>query len=73
MEIPFGARIFPLCDAFDAMTQNRPYRSAMPLDPAFERVREGSGTQFWSDAVDAFLSIPYDDIEAIARLKKRGP
>jgi len=59
-EIPLGALIFPLCDAFDAMTSERPYRPAMPYEAALAEVRAGAGTQFWSVAVDAFLSIPRD-------------
>ncbi len=73
LEIPLGARIFPLCDAFDAMTQNRPYRTGMPLDAALEQVRAGSGTQFWSEAVEAFLSIPAEVLEPILVEESRGP
>jgi ribonuclease P protein subunit RPR2 len=73
LEIPLGALIFPLCDAFDAMTSNRPYRTAMPLDAALEQLRNGSGTQFWSEAVDAFLSIPQDEIEPIMTQRRCGP
>ena len=58
MEIPLGARIFPLCDAFDAMTSDRPYRRALTLHKALDEVCNGDGTQFWSEAVDAFMSIP---------------
>ena len=65
MEIPLGARIFPLCDAFDAMTNDRPYRKAMPVQDALEQVRGGSGTQFWDQAVEAFLSIPVPELEAV--------
>lgn len=65
IEIPLGARLFPLCDAFDAMTSDRPYRSAMPAAAALEQVRAGAGTQFWSEAVDAFLGIPVDELEAV--------
>ncbi|MGH9106171.1 MAG: HD-GYP domain-containing protein [Acidimicrobiales bacterium] len=64
-EIPLGARIFPLCDAFDAMTTNRPYRTAMPTEAALERIRAGSGAQFWSEAVEAFLSIPEEVLQPI--------
>ena len=72
MEIPLGARIFPLCDAFDAMTTDRPYRNAMPLDAAMDQVRNGSGTQFWSEAVDAFMSIHHDAIDEIMEEKRRA-
>lgn len=62
-EIHIGARIFSVADAFDAMTSNRPYRSAMTIEEAFERLREASGAQFWSEAVDALLSVPIPHIE----------
>ncbi|HTV10373.1 MAG TPA: HD domain-containing phosphohydrolase [Acidimicrobiales bacterium] len=66
MEIPLGARLFPLCDAFDAMTSDRPYRPAMSFGEALARIRDGSGTQFWAEAVSAFMTIPAHELEAIA-------
>jgi HD-GYP domain-containing protein (c-di-GMP phosphodiesterase class II) len=71
-DIPLGARIFPICDAFDAMTTNRPYRTAMPLGTAQEDVREGSGTQFWPEAVEAFLTIPDDVLKDVMNVKRRS-
>ena len=64
-EIPLGARIFPLADAFDAMTTARPFRPAMSVDDALVELRRMSGSQFWPDAVDAFLSIPRERLESI--------
>jgi putative two-component system response regulator len=52
-EIPRGARIFSVCDALDAMTSNRPYRRAMPVADALERVRAESGRQFDPEVVEA--------------------
>jgi putative nucleotidyltransferase with HDIG domain len=46
LDIPVGARIIALADAFDAMTQPRKYRDAMPVDRALQELREGSGSQF---------------------------
>lgn len=46
LDIPLEARIIAVADAFDAMTQPRKYRDAMPLDEALQALREGSGTQF---------------------------
>jgi HD-GYP domain-containing protein (c-di-GMP phosphodiesterase class II) len=65
-EIPLPARVFPVADAFDAMTSNRPYRPAMSPDQALDELVEGSGGQFWPDAVEAFLSIPAEDLERAA-------
>jgi putative nucleotidyltransferase with HDIG domain len=41
--IPLEARIFALCDVFDALTSHRPYKSAMPVQQALEVVRDGVG------------------------------
>jgi putative nucleotidyltransferase with HDIG domain len=45
-EIPLGARVIAMADAFDAMTQPRKYRDAMPVDHALAELREGAGSQF---------------------------
>jgi HD-GYP domain-containing protein (c-di-GMP phosphodiesterase class II) len=45
-EIPIEARIVACCDAFDAMTTDRAYRGALPVDVALTEVRRGAGTQF---------------------------
>ena len=44
--IPLGARIVAVVDAFDAMTSDRPYRSAMPLEEAVSILKDGSGKQW---------------------------
>lgn len=44
--IPLGARIIAMADAFDAMTQPRKYRDAMPVDQALAELDDGVGTQF---------------------------
>jgi diguanylate cyclase (GGDEF)-like protein len=45
-EIPLEARIIFACDAFHAMTSDRPYRRALPTDEALRRLAEAAGTQF---------------------------
>ncbi len=45
-EIPLGARIIGVVDAYDAMTSDRPYRVRLPQAVAIERLRGGAGTQF---------------------------
>ena len=45
-KIPVGARIVAVCDAFDAMTSDRPYRPRMPLPSACEELERNAGTQF---------------------------
>ena len=45
-QIPLGARIIAVCDAFDAMTTDRVYRRAMPREAAIAELEASSGTQF---------------------------
>lgn len=50
--IPIEARIISVCDAWDAMTSDRPYRDGMPPDKALGVLREFAGTQWCAAAVD---------------------
>jgi diguanylate cyclase (GGDEF)-like protein len=59
-EIPLEARVILVCDAFHAMTTDRPYRKRLSAEEACRRLREGAGTQFDPAVVDVFLSIPLD-------------
>ena len=54
-EIPLAARIISVCDSFDAMTSNRPYRTAMSLEGALSEIHKCSGTQFDPRVVAAFV------------------
>jgi diguanylate cyclase (GGDEF)-like protein/putative nucleotidyltransferase with HDIG domain len=54
-EVPLGARIFSVVDAFDAMTSRRPYRDAMPRDVALMEIARNAGTQFDPQVVELFL------------------
>ena len=54
-QIPQGARIVAVVDAFDAMTSNRPYRAPLPLQSALAELKRGAGTQFDPTVVRAFL------------------
>jgi putative two-component system response regulator len=54
-DIPLGARIIAVADAFDAIISDRPYRSAMPIVEAIEEIKSGAGTQFDPAVVNAFL------------------
>ncbi len=55
-QIPLGAHIIQLADAFDAMTSKRAYREAMPSDKAIDVLKSCSGTQFHPEVVDAAVS-----------------
>jgi diguanylate cyclase (GGDEF)-like protein len=63
-EIPIESRIIFVCDAFHAMTTDRPYRKRLSVDEACRRLREGAGTQFDPEVVDVFLSLSWDDVAA---------
>jgi len=56
-EIPLGARIVIVCDAFDAMTSDRPYQRALPEVAALEELRRCAGTQFDPAVVEAFCRV----------------
>jgi ribonuclease P protein subunit RPR2 len=60
-QIPLAARIFSIADSFDAMTSDRPYRSALPMEFAIAEIRAGAGTQFDPMAVAAFLEVVDED------------
>ena len=55
--IPVGARIVMVCAAYDAMTEDRPYRRGLPPHAACAELRRHAGTQFFSDVVDAFVTL----------------
>jgi putative two-component system response regulator len=54
-DIPLGARIIAVADAFDAMISDRPYRSAMSVPEAIEEIKRCADTQFDPNIVTAFL------------------
>jgi HD-GYP domain-containing protein (c-di-GMP phosphodiesterase class II) len=56
-DIPLGARIVAVCDAFHAMTSDRPYRRAIPMQNALLELRRCSGLQFDPDVVTAFCAV----------------
>jgi two-component system cell cycle response regulator len=56
-EIPLGARIVAVCDAFDAMTTDRPYREAVSETDAIAELRRCAGTQFDPMVVEAFCRV----------------
>ncbi len=54
-QIPIGARIMAVADAFEAMVYGRPYRERMDLPSAIKEIKKKSNTQFDPRVVDAFL------------------
>jgi len=68
--IPLAARIVLVCDAFEALTHERPYRGAIPVDQALEELRANAGTQFDPRVVEVFLALgglaPSEDAPPVA-------
>jgi HD-GYP domain-containing protein (c-di-GMP phosphodiesterase class II) len=56
-EIPLAARIVFVCDAYNAMTTNRPYRAALPHEQAIAELVENAGTQFDPEVVAAMVKV----------------
>jgi diguanylate cyclase (GGDEF)-like protein len=56
-EIPIESRIILVCDAYHAMTTDRPYRKRLPEEEALRRLREAAGTQFDPDVVDVCVRV----------------
>jgi len=66
-EIPLGARIFSVVDAFDAMTFDRPYSKPVPFEAAYTEIKRCTGAHFDPAEVEAFLRVPESLLEEIRR------
>ena len=64
-DIPLFGRILCVADCFDAMTSNRTYRRALPIEVAMMEIRRCSGTQFDPTLADAFLTIGVDTLRSL--------
>ena len=64
-DIPLSARVFAVADALDAITTERPYRTAQSFTAAREAITAGAGTQFDPDAVEALDSVSDETLERI--------
>lgn len=68
-EIPLCARIMAVADVFDAISEKRCYRDAMPLEKCFEIISEGSNHDFEPVIADVFLD-SREKVEKIYNEKK---
>lgn len=57
IDLPLEASIIAVCDAYDAMTSDRVYRSALPYQRVVSELRSGRGVQWHEKAVDALLEL----------------
>lgn len=60
-DIPFGARILAIADAFAAMTSERAYSNSLTRESALKEIRAGSGKQFDPHLAEVFISIFKDE------------
>jgi PAS domain S-box-containing protein len=67
-EIPLSGRIVAVADVFDALTTDRVYRPAMPIDQAIELMRSERGTHFDPEVLDVLL----EDVPAFAAIQRRN-
>jgi HD-GYP domain-containing protein (c-di-GMP phosphodiesterase class II) len=65
-QIPIGARIFAVADTLDAITSDRPYRTALPFEEGFRVIHSESGRLFDPQITGAFFSIPKETWPSIA-------
>jgi putative nucleotidyltransferase with HDIG domain len=75
--IPLGARIIAVCDSYDAMTTDRPYRPALTVEFSRAELVRGAGSQWDAECVNAFVGLidrgevvppaPITDADVLAR------
>ena len=70
-DIPLGAAVIAIADAFDAMTTDRPYRKGMPVPAALDILRQGLGRQWHPIAGATFMELVLED-EAKKQLPRDG-
>lgn len=72
-QIPFEARLLAVCDAFDAMTTDRPYRRGLSVADALDELRRVAGTQLDAELVDLFLILLGEGRARDVRLEPAHP
>jgi putative two-component system response regulator len=61
-EIPLEARLLAVADVFDALTHDRPYKKAWPIEEAVAEIVKQSGRQFDPQVVEAFLQLRHENL-----------
>jgi HD-GYP domain-containing protein (c-di-GMP phosphodiesterase class II) len=62
-QIPLAARIFAVVDVWDALCSDRPYRKGWPIERVLNHIRDGAGSHFDPQVVEAFLQLHANDEE----------
>ncbi len=70
-DIPLGARVFAVADTVDAMTSDRPYRSALSFEETEEEIRRGSGSRYDSQVANVFLRVGIENWKTMRRSVNR--
>jgi len=71
-EIPLAGRITAIADVFDALISKRPYKGPFPLEKVFDIIKEGRGSHFDPDFVDAFFDIKNEIVLIKETYKDQG-
>jgi HD-GYP domain-containing protein (c-di-GMP phosphodiesterase class II) len=72
-QIPRASRVIAVCDAFNAMTTDRSYRTAMSREAAMEELRACAGTQFDPAIVEVLIEVVKADVVDVGTGPPRGP
>jgi putative two-component system response regulator len=67
-EIPFPARVVAVCDVFDALISDRPYKEAWSVDRALDEIRAESGGHFEPRLVEAFEAVFADMVQIVEQV-----
>lgn len=71
-DIPLAGRITAIADVFDALTSKRPYKEPFPIDKSFSIMRDGQGSHFDPDLIDAFFSIEEETLAIKDKYRDRA-
>jgi len=72
-EIPLGSRVIHICDAYNAMTEGRPYRPALSSEEALEELRREAGTGFDPELIATFADRVVPALEETAKASAQEP
>lgn len=71
--IPLFGRLLCLADSFDAMSSNRTYRSALPLDQTLEEITRCAGSQFDPALANVFVTLDFAPYQQMVRMHQQRP